>query len=199
MFVILLHTYFAANNSQCILDADDCQCEVCYDEIELLKKTIAENERKLKEAKEQYRLALIDNLRCDIALEEITQKRIKNRYIGFANDFPIETIQEFRALENAEDDDYKFVLAAIRGLHKGNLESLRLKSMNGQMVNECDLIAPAKMQIIESAFTQRLKYINEVEMVDDARKKLVEEHINRALIKINNNWKDKSDTMNEKR
>lgn len=189
------NTYSTANNSHNILNADDCQNVDCYDEFKALEKTAADNEKNIKDAKEKYRLALIDNLRCDLALEKMAQKRIEIRYIGFTDQFPIETIHEFRAIKNAKDDDYKFVLAAIRGLHKGNLDSLQLKFVNGQLMDKCDLIEPAKMNIIEAVYNERLKYINECELIDDSRKKLFKQHIKQAVSKINNTLKDDSSEL----
>lgn len=136
-------------------------------------------------------------MRCDLALDEMKQKRISNRYIGYSDQFPSETIHELRAMSNAKNDDYKFVLAAIRGVHKGNMESLQLKTVNGQLMDECNVIEPAKMNIIETIFDERLKYICECELVDESRKKLLKEHIKRAIIKINYTLKDDSKLTNK--
>lgn len=175
-FVILMHNYSTANRCDSILDADGCENINCLDELKTLEKTITDNEKKIKES---YRLALIDNIRFDLALEKMAQKRIDNRYTDYIETFPIETIKEFRALKDSKDDDYKFVLSAIRGLYKGSLKSLRLKSVNGQLMYNRDVIVPANMQIIEAIYGERLKYINEHELIDDARsmKNQIKRHI----------------------
>lgn len=74
-----MHTSFTANPNESISNADvsvdDCRGVTCCEELKTLEKIAAANEKKIKEAKEKYRLALIDNLRCDLTLEEFTKNK----------------------------------------------------------------------------------------------------------------------------
>lgn len=142
---------------------------------------IGENEKKIKGAKEKYRMALINNLQLDLRIDELERRSIENRYLDFVDKIPIETIHMLRNFGDSEEEDFKFVQQVIQGILKQNEHSLQSATDNpknmSKGINEKEMIA--------NLFNRRLQY--STESVDDSRKSSLNKHIELALKNINKN------------
>lgn len=165
----------------------ECQNIVCRTEIEILKRQLADCDSQIYTEKENYREALITNLRLDVEIERLEsireQKLRKNRYDEFEGQVSSETILALDGLRDIMEDDSKFVTATLRDLYSENIALLKSKTATGRKTKNCDktAISPEKSQIIHNLFEKRLKYASGNDSVDFNRMKLLNKHIKNAI------------------
>lgn len=162
------------------IPTDDCQNDTCCNEKQQLKNQTIENDKRIKEAKETYRKALINNLQLDLHLDELEKQQIENRYSNSADRIPIETIHLLRSLSDSVQDDNKFVQEIIKVIYEDSLHSTLSQSAteNSKNTNKQSL-SPIEEKIIEDIFNSRLLYSTEI--VDDSRRTNLGKHIKMAI------------------
>lgn len=72
------HIYFIA---RVLIDENTSCCKECAMEVKALEEIVAANQKKIKEAKEKYRIVLIENLRLDLKLEAISEGEINDKSV----------------------------------------------------------------------------------------------------------------------
>lgn len=145
--------------------------------------------------KQKYQHALIENLKKDIILHDLTNQRNRTKFENFNGVFPNETISSLRSLDSKKECDSSFVLTAVRGLYRENLERLKNKSYSGISKNKTkEALTPEKLKCLRSVYEERLNYIeNDVDTSEIMeRKGKFAKHVKTALETINSNNKMKN-------
>lgn len=164
-----------------------CKSNVCQTEIEIIKRQLADCDKQIFIEKENYREALITNLRLDVEierLESIREQKLNNfRYGEFEGQVSKETISSLNGFKNTVEDDSKFVMATLRDLYSENIELLKNKTATGKKTKTCDktAVSPEKIQIIHNLFEKRLKYASGNDSVDSSRMKQLNKYIKSAI------------------
>lgn len=138
--------------------------------------------------KQKYNAALVENLKKDFILYNLTNQHIDNRFEEFSVMFSIDTIKLLRKFRPKSESDSSFILAAVRGLYRDNLARLKNKSYSGISKNNVKQpLTPEKVTCLRSIYEKRMEYIEgEINMHDKAeRKKKFAKHVKTALESIN--------------
>lgn len=96
-------------------------------------------------------------MKKDVEIEEMKKKNRPKMYHEFVNEFSAESIEKFRSIGLAQEEDSAFVLALVRSLYENNLNVLSKKTVSGRSKNKTkEPISPAKKSIITNIFNKRL-------------------------------------------
>lgn len=166
----------------------DCKNEACVDEIDKLEAEIASCMRNYHLTKQKYNSALVENLKKDFILHNLTNQLIENRFDEFCDMFSIETVKLLRKIGPKPENDSSFVLTAVRGLYRNNLATLKNKSYSGISKNKTkEPLTPEKVTCLRSIYEKRIEYVeNETNMYDvTERKTKFSKHVKTALESIN--------------
>lgn len=140
---------------------------------------IAKCRLEIKDVKQKYHLALIENLRKDVTIENLLDKKKKSMFDNFHGDFPHDALESLRVIGNTEREDSTFVLTAVRGLYS-DLSTLKNKTYSGMSKNKSkDPMTPKKLEILKTIFEKRIDNIDCDS--DIKRKKLFSKHVKTAI------------------
>lgn len=170
----------------------DCDNETCIGEIDQLEAEISCCIQQSMSIKQQYQRALIENLKKDIIIYDLTKKQNETKFEEFIGAFSTETISSLRSFDSKVDCDSSFVLAAVRGLYGDNLQRLKNKSYSGISRDRTkEPLTPEKLTCLRSLYEKRLHYIDNIDVHESAlRKNKFAKHVKTALETINNKTKN---------
>lgn len=142
-------------------DEPVCKNHTCQNEIDILKRQLAQLENELDTKKENYREALISNLRLDVEIERLEILREQNnRYAEFEEKISKQTISALNNFKDSEDDDGKFVTAVLRDLYSANIAILKMRTATGKSTKNKSAISPEKAKIIRTLFEKRHGFVD---------------------------------------
>lgn len=165
----------------------DCENSVCIDEIDKLEAELAVCMQKCHSTKQKYHAALVENLKKDLILRNLTNQPNENRFEEFGDTFPIETIKLLRSFSSKPENDSSFVLVSVRSLYRNDLATLKNKSYSGHSKNNVKKpFTPEKLDRLKSIYEKRIEYEHDDGIHDSLdRKKKFPKHVKTALETIN--------------
>lgn len=166
----------------------DCNNEACVEEIDKLEAEIASYMCKNQSVKQQYNVALIENLKKDFVLYNLLHQNTEKSYEEFIGTFPVETIKRLQSIGQNQENDSSFILAAVRGLYSDNLTKLKNKSYSGPSKrNLKEGLTPEKVNHLKSIYEKRMEYMkpNSSMVAIEERKKKFSKHVKTAIQTIN--------------
>lgn len=110
----------------------------------------------------------------------------KSSFANFENDFNLEQLASLRAIGPTIRDDSSFISLAIKSLYTDKLSFLQSKSLTGRTKNEAQksAITPAKVNILQGLFTERIEGLVQDFQENNKRKKRLNKLIRDALYNI---------------
>lgn len=137
--------------------------------------------------KQKYQHALIENLKKDIILYNLTKQQSNQQFDEFNDVLSVETLQLLRSIGQTPECDSSFVLAAVRSLYGQNLPTLKNKSYSGiSKDKKKEPFTPEKLNCLRSLYEKRFEYMEDNIIMHTERKKKFAKHIKTALETINN-------------
>lgn len=147
-------------NAEILFD-ENCSNENCELEIQSLKDEIGQCKAKLKETKDKYHAALVQNLKKDIEIEDLSKKaeQITDELEIF---FDTKTQKKMLLVSSSERDDSTYILMAVRYLFRDKIDSLSNYSISGRSKSGAKEIFPEKeAEIIRKIFEKRMASLAE--------------------------------------
>lgn len=171
--------------------AEQCENKICAEEIKKLENDIACCMSEYEKCKQKYQTALVDNLKRDLMLDNLTEQKKENRFNDFKKVFSLSSLTELKCMGPNEREDSSFVLTAVRNLYAENLAALQKKTLTGASKNDTtEAMSPKKVDILRNVYAKRMEYMEEDCLLDNKnRKKNCSKHINIALQTIKRNEK----------
>lgn len=166
-----------------------CQNQNCCAEIQRLNIEICELACQEKELKEKYYEALISNLKKDIKIDELNDEEGSKRYSEFKGHLSEQTLRKLRLCGNTPRNDSTFILITVHEMFRDDLKALQHMTVSGRAKKVCDkkvAFPEAKLNVIESLFSERMAYIPIYEGSARSNKSNVHKLVKDAIINISN-------------
>lgn len=129
----------------------------CQEEFAELEHQLDEINVKLKEKKDVYQKALVENLKKDLQIGELEKKIESSLYSEFKPYFSEYNLNRLRHTDISSKFDSKFISIAMDGLYSGNPDILSKKTVSGRSNNnKKEAVSPEKKEILENLFSKRL-------------------------------------------
>lgn len=113
-----------------------------------------------------------------------------------AHEFHATNLAKLRSINTTKSADSTFVLNAVRSMYSENLPRLLNKSVKGtNKGTPKEALSPKKVKTLESLYFERLSHINLPDEEKDARAKLFNRHIHRAITNINSKTNNENKKM----
>lgn len=156
-----------------------CQSVSCGKEIDELENEKAQYVKKIKEMKQKYHAALIENLKKDVIIGRLLDRK-EHCFDNFKAEFSFEALESLRKHGNSPSADSSFILTAIRDLYKGNINLLKNISFTNRSKSKTQM-SPQKRTVLQRIYDERMKYLDEIGANVKERKNKLSLHIKIAI------------------